>query len=68
VVKWDVVSHSGRDRDFSVVVNDKGMRGVGQVAGKEVNIVLTINIIPPRCCSALSWFIVRFDIAGFVCW
>jgi len=51
-----------------VVGNGKEKRGLGQVAGKEVDIVLNVNIISQRFCSLLSLFIVRFDIAVFGCW
>jgi hypothetical protein len=51
-----------------MVGNVNGMRGVGQIAGKEVNTVLNVNIIFQLYCSLLSRFIVRFGIAALGCW
>lgn len=63
----DVESHIGWNRSLVVVGNDKGTRRVGQIAGKEVNVVLNVNI-SQLYCSLQSRFIVRFDRAAFGCW
>ena len=62
------MNHSGQDRSLVVVGNGKAMRGLGPVAGKEVDIVLNVNIISQHFCSLLSLFFVWFNIAVFGCW